>query len=321
LNQAEVSHLSPVFPELALIRQKQIDWCLSKISRLVLNYDCTGKHISAFDRAKTSAALTRLQSTPIGDFEAQLYGLTTDAVTTWSEYWEQLTDSAVRNMSDSIKRDSEVIAGVTLPASGDKAQIHYFELTGTPFDRPVILAISCRPGLGFKPSTQAHIEALPIRVKPYLEVGNTSVPINQFEGMKIGGLLVLRKAVQDGVLSDARILLAPQQYMFSVSWNLNEGIILVTDTELSASDANDSQPTGSEAGGMAIPIYAQIELRSVALDKLKSLTQEDTLEAGVFPKDAIVKLSAGSVAFGEGQLVQIEGRLAVRITKLNRRSA
>jgi flagellar motor switch/type III secretory pathway protein FliN len=320
LNQAELTNFSEMLPELSQIRQQQIDWCLSRITRLELSYDCSAKRVSGLDSVKGPASITSRQSRPVADFEMQLFGLTTDAISTWSEYWEQIIQSASESICDSIARDSHSIMGMFLPAASAISHSSYFSLTGTPADKPVILSISCKPGLGFKPIAKTDTSLPAIKVKPYLEVGHTSVPVDRFEQMQPGGLLVLREIVDNGVLSNARVLLAQEQYVFAVSWNLEEGTILVTDTQLSASEGSNTQMNDDVAGGMAIPIYAQMELQSVDLDKLKALREEDTLDAGVLPKDAVVKLSAGGVAFGEGLLIQIDGRLAVRITKLNRRS-
>jgi flagellar motor switch/type III secretory pathway protein FliN len=312
-------NLPLAFPELAQVRQQQLDWCMNRITSLELSFDCLAKRVSEVDASHTSAVHTAHHRQPIGDFECQLLGLSSDSFSIWSEYWETVIQSAVQSISASIARDSQSIAGVSLPSASGAVSNHRFILTGTPSDSPVTLSISCKVGLGFKPLVKQDGTATEFKVKPLLEVGTTSIALERFDQMKLGGLLVLRSRVAEGTLSDARVFLTHPHHIFSASWNLEEGIILVTDRQppLGEGAGNDSMPTD----GIAIPIYAQLELQSVDLDQLKGLKEEDTLQAGVFPKDAIVKLSAGGVAFGEGLLVQMDGRLAVRITKLNRRSA
>jgi flagellar motor switch/type III secretory pathway protein FliN len=321
LNQAELATLPAVFPDLAQVRQQQLDWCISRVIRLELSYDCLAKRVGEPDGVQGPAAISRQYSLPIGDFELYLYDLSSDAVTLWAEYWESIMQSALQSISDSINRDSHAIAGLALPSPPATQSVHYFVLTGTPLDKPVSMSISGRPEVGFKPTLIPDAGAPAIKVKPYLEIGRTAVPANRFEKMQIGGLLVLRSSVADGVLANARVLLSERQCLFAVSWNFDEGTILVTDTQVSSADEDDNKANTMSDSALTIPIFAQIELQSVDLETLKSIKEEDTLQAGVLPKDAVVKLSAGGVAFGEGLLVQIDGRLAVRITKLNRRSA
>jgi Type III flagellar switch regulator (C-ring) FliN C-term len=310
-----------VLPELSQVRQHQLEWCMNRIIRLELSYDCLANRATKLDAPPNVAVHTRQHSGPIGDFECQLYGLSSEVLSVWAEYWESIIQSAVQSISESIEEDSHIITGMSFLSVSGAHSLHRFILTGTPSDSPVTLSISCSAGVGFKPTVKGNGSASVVKVKPILELGATSISADRFEQMKPGGLLVLRSRIAEGTLLDARISLSHPHYIFSVSWNLDEGTILVTDTQIPVSDGVQGNSDTMSVSGFAIPIYAQMELQSVDLDQLKGLKEEDTLQAGVFPKDAVVKLSAGGVAFGEGLLVQIDGHLAVRITKLNRRSA
>jgi Type III flagellar switch regulator (C-ring) FliN C-term len=321
VSHAELGMLPLVLPELTDMRQQQLDWCMSRITRLDLSYDCLAKRVSTFEDGLRVVVMTCLHSRPLGDFEIQLYGLSSDMLSVWSEYWELIIQSAVQSICDSIESDSVAIVGTALASDSKSPQTHRFLLTNTPADRPIGLSLSCKPSLAFKPTLKADASSPIVKVKPLLEVGCTAVPLDRFEQMRLGGLLVLRRSVANGALLQTRISLAAGIALYSVSWNLDEGIILVTNTQQPLDDSNEGYANSLSSSGISVPIFAQIELSSVDLDHLKGLKEEDTLQTGVFAKDAIVKLSAGGVLFGEGQLVQIDGRLAVRITKMNRRGA
>jgi flagellar motor switch/type III secretory pathway protein FliN len=321
LNQAEVSLDILALPSVSELRQQQIDWCLRCVNKLDLPHDCSGRRVSEKESNAVPVALTRRLKTPLGHFTCNLYSGSNDTLALWCEYWDEIVNASIESVCNSIVRNSSAIVGFSPSKSSTPAETHYFSLTGSPADAPVILSISVLPDVGFKPTLEEGKSPSTLRIKPQLRVGRTAVSIDTFGRMKVGGLLVLRPTLDERVLRNAKVGFLEGRDIFSVNWHLDEGTIVVSDTQRSSNYEDNEQTYSTDGSGIDVPIFAQIELRSIELDQLKALKQEDVLLTDMLPKDAIIKLSAGGISFGEGSLVQLDERLAVRITKLYHRGA
>lgn len=86
-----------------------------------------------------------------------------------------------------------------------------------------------------------------------------------------------------------------------------------THDEAAAADA----PNHPAIENLAVTLRVELEARRLTLAEVANLRENQTLELGIRPTDA-VNLFVGSQLIGRGELVAVEDRLGVRITKLLR---
>ncbi|HEY0428497.1 MAG TPA: FliM/FliN family flagellar motor switch protein [Pyrinomonadaceae bacterium] len=95
----------------------------------------------------------------------------------------------------------------------------------------------------------------------------------------------------------------------------------MTETDENLSGENDSGTTGDGKGlaveNLALTLRVELEARRLTLAEIADLRENQILELGVRPTDAVNLLIENRVV-GRGELVEIEERLGVRITKLLR---
>lgn len=87
--------------------------------------------------------------------------------------------------------------------------------------------------------------------------------------------------------------------------------------EAADTDENFSQSNGLAVENLAVTLRVELEARRLTVAEIANLRENQVLELGVRPTDA-VNILIDNQTVGRGELVTVEGRLGVRITKLLR---
>ena len=150
----------------------------------------------------------------------------------------------------------------------------------------------------------------------WLHFGQTHVAVSQLGQIEVGGCFVLEQKLSNAVVSGCLSNSIQRYQPFArVQWNLNEGCVIL-DENYPAESAPDFTEQSRDIASLTVPVFAFVELTSVSIEALVGAVPGTILLSDLDAANIKIKLSANGTVFGEGQLVQIDDRVAVKVTGL-----
>lgn len=214
---------------------------------------------------------------------------------------------------------------------------------GRPAETPHALALSVHPAQGPALSCTLHmdslalmlvsslardlpaasdeglaLDALPVSLQ--LCVGQTALPLNQLRGLRQGAVVWLAQShmhTGQGVL--LRTAIGARRF-WSAAAVLQDGQLLLTSPPNTMSPSTDTPQDSGEAPLSLdeMPIHLSFDLgtKTVTLGQLRQLSEGHAL---ALDRDiqAAVSIRANGALVGQGQLLDIDGRLGVLINRLH----
>jgi Type III flagellar switch regulator (C-ring) FliN C-term len=306
-------------PDWNQIKQRWLDHSISKNKTFELSAGVIATTDSVSDKKLLYKNKTTVLETVGATYKAEIRSDDNDVLLTWAEYWAVIATemlSKIAQMSEGNDQGTDLGSIDVQKASASKA-IHSWLLTGTPSSGLIQIFVAAVPKRAFALPRQglSRVQALSnVTANGQLVIGSTSIEAKALSTIEIGSWFVLEQSVVYDACECQFRFSASNRTALPIRWHLIEGTLeMMTD-----SNTQNSTPSFSTNGGgseLSVPIYAFIELKEVELDKLMQLEANSILKSDVFANGITVKISTSSKVVAEGQLVQIDDRLAVRVLK------
>lgn len=172
------------------------------------------------------------------------------------------------------------------------------------------------------PISRAGVESLPLAWP--MVVGRTQLPLSQVRGLDIGDVVRLRESLIDasgngiltlgGLMVQVRLLGIPGARVLQVMC-ISKGIPPMPNSTTSAATAA-AVAVGSSVDTLAITLVAELGTVRSSVGELQTLAAGCVLEVGERnPGEVTLRVQDGQ-AFAHGEMVDVGGRIGVRITRL-----
>ncbi len=310
-----------LFPNVQLLVNDWIQQQISALPSLELSYGILAKPESQIPPGSAVAKSPSQGEIGFASLSASLYGQSSDIVTDWVELWDLLGADLCKKVGEYLAAQWDNTADPDLALCKESlSRSFYFSLSALPVSAQLFMQLDVlvKPQNLAKQNFDKSTRQL--KCAAYLDLGVITLGQDELKQVEVGGVFVfgLKKRAQlalpivFGRLGDCRL---------PANWTIETGEITMLNIEQLAaleSEAQQSQlePPYLSLTELKIPIQAVVELDGISIDTLQTIKPQQILASNVKVDDCIVKLSANGQAFAQGQLLEMNGQLCVRLTKV-----
>ena len=246
------------------------------------------------------------------------------ALEQWRELWELVALELCEKLDSHLRVGWENRQSSTDDSeTRDSNQVICFRLSASPAQAPVFLAIKLELNQQLLVARTEKLSSISVSTGCRLLFAKITVPAGTIEQVSIGGLFVFGVSrAKSGTLKVGFCLHNLAKPLFSMDWNLDAGeVSAMSDIDLTNLEQDEISKKTSfsvqrSGKAMEIPVYAYIELPAMPFNELQSIQSDQILQTNLRLENCIVSLSTDSQTFAQGQLIEINGQVAVRVTKI-----
>jgi flagellar motor switch/type III secretory pathway protein FliN len=311
----------PMFPNLQLLMNHWVATQVNLLAPVELSHgilatlDLQERNPSAHKRTLCVREIGFIKATAV------LHGDADESFDHWVELWHLLGHELSAKVGEHLEKQWESADEDTLLHKKEKpAQSFFFLLSALPTGSVLGLQIDIEVLTEKLALNEQKVTKSAISCDAWLEIGEVGVPHTILSKTEVGGVFVF------GLRRDttiAAVLKIGQQAesRLPVNWNLESGEITMLNIEsLDALPTRDKQdrlePSYASIKELKVPVRAYIELGQLAIEDLQNLRVHQVLPTAALVANSAVELSANGQTFAHGQLIEMNGQLCVRVTRV-----
>jgi flagellar motor switch/type III secretory pathway protein FliN len=310
-----------VFPEIALLVNDWIQHQLGALPSFELSHGILAKWTDQIGRSNAIVRSLGQYQVGIATLSASIVAELSEPVLDWAELWQLLGSDLSLKIGEYLTAQWEKTDEVNFSQLKEtQARSIYFSLSALPISSQLYMQIDIqvRPQhLAKKEGAKSNVE---VSCAAGLELGLTSLAHSELSQVEVGGLFVfgLQKQTEIPVpIAFGRL----GKCRLPANWNIETGEITMLNIEQMAALESEEQHADPEqtylsVTDLKVPIRAVVELDGLSLETLKNLQPQQVLSSNVKVEDCVVKLSANGQVFAQGQLLEMNGQLCVRVTEV-----
>ena len=247
-----------------------------------------------------------------------------EALEHWRELWELVALELCEQLDRQLLLSWEnKLDSIDTGESSEPNPVICFRLSASPAQAPVFLAIKLELNQqSLKPKTDKQ-SLMSVSTGCRLLFAKITVPSGTIDQVSVGGLFVFGVSrLEGGILKVGFCLHNLAEPLFSMGWNLDAGEVTamsdidITNLDQDENSKKDSFSVQRSSKAMEVPVYAYIELPAMPFNELQSIQSDQILQTNLRLENCVVSLSTDSQTFAQGQLIEINGQVAVRVTKI-----